>query len=232
MSKKIEYQEGDLIGTCFFVKEVDTHISPSGNRYRTALYQCPLCGKEFKAMIGNVKSGRQVSCGCHQKQMRLKHGLHATREYHLWEAIVNRCCNPNDKNYHHYGGRGIKICDEWRNSPSSFCYYVKKLENYSKRGMELDRKKNDEGYKPGNVRWVDRHTQVANARMQKSNTSGFVGVRIKRGRFGARITVYGDEINLGWYGSSHDAVNARNNYIIKHKLWEYPIQAVPDYLIQ
>lgn len=223
---RINYHKGEKVGECFYLSDIDDSIAPSGKRHRKAKFRCPLCDNEFEALIDNVKYYKQISCGCYNSKKRFKHGLHKTKEYALWEAIVGRCYNPNDKNYHHYGGRGIRLCDEWRSNPESFYNYIINLENYGEKGYTLDRINNDGNYEPSNLRWADRHTQVANRGKQKSNTSGYVGVRVHKNKYASRITVRGNEIRLGLYSTKENAVTARNNYIIEHGLREYEIQEI------
>lgn len=88
----------------------------------------------------------------------MKHGYSNTRTYHVWEAMIQRCENPNHVRYHRYGGRGIKICKRWRNSFTAF------LKDMGERpsGKSLDRIHPDRDYKPSNCRWATREEQEAN----------------------------------------------------------------------
>ena len=74
--------------------------------------------------------------------------------------IIARCYNSNNKYWHRYGGRGIKICDEWLNDREAF--YKWSLEHGYKKGLEIDRIDNDGDYTPDNCRWADRKTNVNN----------------------------------------------------------------------
>lgn len=81
--------------------------------------------------------------------------------YRVWCAIKDRCLNPNSKtSYPKYGGRGITICDRWRDSFEAF------LEDMGERpeGTSIDRIDNNKGYEPGNCRWADKWTQSRNRR--------------------------------------------------------------------
>lgn len=86
-------------------------------------------------------------------------------EYRAWCAMKTRCLNKKNKAFHHYGGRGIKIFDEWIDSFEKFFLHVgkKPSPNHS-----LDRINNDGNYEPGNVRWATSHQQVHNRNLKEN----------------------------------------------------------------
>ena len=91
--------------------------------------------------------------------------LSDNRIYGIWEGMKARCYNPNNGSYKRYGGRGIKVCDEWKNNSMSFIKwaYENGYDDKAPRGMcELDRIDNDKGYSPDNCRWVDNRTNSRN----------------------------------------------------------------------
>lgn len=87
-----------------------------------------------------------------------------TKAYATWQAIRARCYIKNHKSYHNYGGRGIKLCDEWYSDFHSFYQYVSALPNYKRKTYTLDRINNDGNYEPGNVRWASKKQQAQNRR--------------------------------------------------------------------
>lgn len=122
------------------------------------------CGKNISARLNHVCSGSTTSCGCYFKQWTVsrftKHAKSHTTEYYIWTSIKQRCTNPNHKYYKHYGGRGIKICDEWLHSFESFLRDVGPRPGK----LTLDRINNDGNYEPTNCRWTTYKEQRANSR--------------------------------------------------------------------
>jgi hypothetical protein len=99
------------------------------------------------------------------------HALHLdgktrnTREYKTWCDMKFRCMNPNYHHYKNWGGRGIKVCDEWLDSFSNFLQYIKDNNMFPKpNGLTLERINNDGNYEPGNIRWATHTEQNRNRR--------------------------------------------------------------------
>ena len=87
------------------------------------------------------------------------HGMTGTPIYLVWNAMVNRCTNPNVDCYHRYGGRGITVCERWR----TFANFYADMGDRPK-GHTLERKDNDRGYEPDNVVWLPLEKQAQNRR--------------------------------------------------------------------
>lgn len=120
------------------------------------------CGTKRTVLTGDLVNGRTKSCGCG----RFTHSLTKSPEYRIWTDIIRRCHNPKRPDYHRYGGRGITVCDRWRNSFEAF------FEDMGQRpkGKTLDRKDNDGPYSSDNCVWATRKQQGRNTRQNKRVT--------------------------------------------------------------
>ena len=94
--------------------------------------------------------------------MRKSHGKQPSRLYRIWSNMKNRCTNPNADNYLFYGGRGIKVCDEWRDDFIPFRDWA--IANGYTDKLTLDRIDNDGNYEPSNCRWETHLHQCNNTR--------------------------------------------------------------------
>ena len=161
------YNEGERFGELTFREELKPQVFPSGQSRRRAVFVCK-CGNIFEARIAEVKSGHTSSCGCYRNQATIKrmttHGLSKHPTYKLWSGMKERCYKPNNKNYDRYGGRGIRVCDEWLNNFMIFHDWC--IANGYQKGLQIDRIENDGNYEPSNCQFI---SQTHNAR-NKSNT--------------------------------------------------------------
>lgn len=124
------------------------------------------CTGEIKAYgYANLKTGSSKSCGCLQKERASaaskQHGMSKHPMYLSWQHAKNRCFNPKDKHFGHYGGRGIIVCDEWK---SSFEAFRRDMSPSWKEGLELERINVDGNYSKENCRWATRSEQLRNTR--------------------------------------------------------------------
>jgi hypothetical protein len=123
------------------------------------------CGETANPTGSQLLGGRVHSCGCikaENNRTRLEtHGMSHLRVYHIWQAMKNRCYNPNQPHYARYGGHGVTVCDEWR---KSFEAFYAAMGNPPTDKHSIDRISNGRGYEPGNCRWATAKEQAANQR--------------------------------------------------------------------
>ena len=132
------------------------------------------CGNEKEIIGSNLNSGKTKSCGCLKaersteriKTLTLTHGKTNTRLYHIWRGMKARCLNPNSLDFDNYGGRGIKVCDEWLNSFRAF-YNWAMANGYEER-LTIDRVNVNGDYCPENCRWAGTKAQQNNRRNNKT----------------------------------------------------------------
>lgn len=120
------------------------------------------CGNEKTIYRNNLVGNQTRSCGCYQKEKVMTHGLSRNRLYSIWCDIKKRCTNERSKVFGNYGGRNIKICEEWMNDFSKFHKWS--ITNGYKDNLSIDRKDNDGNYEPSNCRWVTSEVQNNNTR--------------------------------------------------------------------
>lgn len=166
----------DLSGIRFGLLVAKNHFSTkSSNRKRTKWVCLCDCGNSVVVTGSNLTSGHTKSCGClnskktseRNKVIMVKHGGSNDRLYGVWRSMKKRCNNTNDKRYKDYGGRGIKVCEEWEKDYSAFkkwAYENGYDENAEYGCCTIDRINVNGNYCPENCRWISNLEQQKNKR--------------------------------------------------------------------
>jgi len=204
------------------IKKLDMRFATnkSKKKARYGLFLCPVCKTTCQTYISNglkAKSCRPCVNIAASKKMTT-HGGRRTRPYRTWMSAKDRCNNKNSIYYKNYGGRGIKVCDEWSKF-EPFRDWA--LANGYSDDLTIDRIDNDKGYSPDNCRFVSRNIQMRNTRKIKiNNKSGFRGVCwYKAGnKWVAQICVDRKQVYLGRYTDKLDAAKAYDRYVIDNNL--------------
>lgn len=148
----------------------------SKSRPKYAVFECD-CGTRKIIQVNHVKSSHTSSCGCLKKEVdkgrfdnlnksgiHVIHGESGTAEQRCWHAMLARCYNEKNKSYPNYGGRGITVCDRWRNSLEDF---IIDMGRKPKSSLSIDRIDNDGNYEPANCRWATCKQQSRNRRSSR-----------------------------------------------------------------
>lgn len=156
----------DLTGQRFGRLTVINKVLSHGNS-KSIYWLCECdCGNEIEARGSALVSGHTKSCGCYLSdkiaEQNFKHGGFGTRLYSIWSGMKKRCYDTEDKDYKNYGGRGISICDEWREDFNSFQEWA--LNNGYQENLSIDRIRVDSNYEPSNCRWANAIEQSNNKR--------------------------------------------------------------------
>lgn len=145
-------------------------LADKGRKNVSAKWECICdCGNTLIVSASSLRTGNTRSCGClhrdaNQSGHNTRHGDCYTRLYTIWRSMRQRCGNPKNMDYKSYGGRGILVCDEWKDY-TAFKRWA--LSNGYADNLSIDRINVDGNYEPGNCRWADAKTQANNRRPRR-----------------------------------------------------------------
>lgn len=170
------------------------------------------CGNRKQIIISDVRSGHTKSCGCLQKEsismVGYKHGLSAKdyRLYSIWSKVLTRCNNPKTKEYKDYGGRGIKVCDEWQGEHGAENFFEWSYSHGYVEPLTLERIDVNGNYEPSNCKWIPKGEQVNNTR--RTNRYTYKGETLTLNEFAEKYNLNIIRLRSRVYGLKWDIARA------------------------
>lgn len=211
----------------FCTRECKTKHAPRPRADRI-VRDCEECGQRIDMEKRNLKTRRFCSPSCASRANNRTHGLSRSKLHRKWAQMKARCLNPRNKSYDNYGGRGIRVCDEWIVSFEAFRDWA--MANGFREDLELDRIDVNGNYSPVNCRFVDEVTQARNQRKRRGTLSRFRGVSMQknhiRERWMAHITVNKKTLYLGTFNTELEAAEAYRTAAKEHFDEAYPNERV------
>lgn len=164
------------------------------------------CGNEVTVSSSDLRKpykSATKSCGCLRKEVKKTHGKSNTKLYQVYSNVKGRCNNPNNKDYKYYGGKGVRLSEDWERH---FTNFYRDMEESYKSGLELDRIDNDGNYSKENCRWITHKANIHNTPSNLKSTSKYKGVSALRDKWLARIK----QTRIGVFASEDEAALAYN----------------------
>lgn len=156
----------NLIGNRYKKLTVESFAYTKGGK---AYWLCKCdCGNSKVIAGRHLTEGHTKSCGCvriAENKSRAKHNMSNTKLYNVYRGIMKRCYNSNNASYKNYGGRGIKVCDKWKDGEKGSTNFLEwSLANGYKESLQIDRIDVNGNYEPSNCRWVTAKVNSNNKR--------------------------------------------------------------------
>lgn len=180
---------------------------------RTWVCRCD-CGTETIVWQCALRTGNTKSCGCahieRARSLHRTHGLSKLPEYSIWIGMIQRCENPNADMYHLYGGRGIRVCREWRND---FARFFADMGPRPTKRHSIERNDSDKNYEPKNCRWATPAEQSRNTKKNRlfqfpdGRTLCLTDAALERGLDPSRVR---GRLRIGWSPAEAFGFEARS----------------------
>lgn len=151
----------DIIGKRFgrLVVQNEYIKIPNGTKW---LCECD-CGNKVYVYRGKLTTGHTKSCGCITRTLS---GLSDHKLYSVWANMKDRCYNKNNHAYHNYGGKGISLCDEWKDNFMNF--YEWSMLNRYEEGLTIERVDSNKNYCPSNCEWITKSENTIRANRNRA----------------------------------------------------------------
>ncbi len=196
-----------------------SHIDKRRNSFWVCMCDC---GNIVVVRGASLKNGHTKSCGCLAattsaetcKRRNITHGKSGSGAYVSWVNMLQRCLNSKNHKYKDYGGRGIVVCEKWKDFNEFYSDMGERPKDKSIERLDVNG-----DYTPENCVWATAEQQARNKRVPSRCKTGTPGVYWKNecGKYQARINVDGKRISLGYYKDLDSAVMARKES--EAKLW-------------
>src|SRR5699024_404981 len=199
---------------------LDSYMKVMGNGERRRYARCVCsCGNTKDVVYYRAAKGHTKSCGCISREKTAKrnkkHGLKYHVAYNTYRSMMARCYNEKHKSYNNYGGRGIRVCEEWHDIEN----FVKWCEdNGFDEKLQIDRIDNDGNYQPDNCRFVEASDNLKNRR----NTHKFnneVLVDYLR-RISNKYNVSYPTLQYRYYKLSDEGIEPHEHELIYNNRWQ------------
>ncbi len=175
---------------------------------KRTLFKCRCdCGNILNVERSNLLTGHSRSCGCLAKETSTTHGMSHFAEYPIWVSMIQRCHNKNSSVYSYYGGRGITVCQEWKDSFENFYHDMGERPE----GLSIERVNNNLSYSKDNCIWANRTTQSRNRCLGINNKTGMRGIHLlkRNQKYCVQIKAEGRTHTIGNFSFLEDAKIAR-----------------------
>lgn len=181
------FHKEDVVGNKYNRWTVIKELEPKNNQ-RTVLCECSCKNHTTREVyLNNLRYNKSLSCGCIPLEKNTIHGMSNDRLYTIHKGILARCNNKNHRDYHNYGGRGIVVCDEWKNNFMSFYNWA--IKNGYEDNLTLERVNVDGNYEPTNCTWIT----IAEQQLNKRNT-----IYVEHNGERERLSDLSNRIGISW----------------------------------